>query len=228
VVEETRRKVPVIVQVGAADTRTSVALARHAESIGADAIACVTPYHNQPDEEGLIKHYRRVNEAVKLPVFVYNIPRLTGANVKPETMVKLAAMDRIVGVKDSSRDFLQLLDIIEMFPPDFSVISGSEGFILPALLMGAKGAVSALANTLPELFVDLHDAYMEGNLERAREIQFRIIRVKRLAEKPVLSPIYEILRLRGVDCGNPRSPMRPMTENERSGMLKGLQSLGVL
>ncbi len=226
VAEETRHKVPVIVHVGTADTQTTITLAKHAESIGAEAIGCVGPYYYQPDEESLIKHYEKIGNAVNLPVFVYNIPRHTGVNIKPQTLLKLAKMNAIVGVKDSTRDFLQLVETIEILPKDFIVINGSEGYLFPALLMGARGAVSALANALPELFTDLYATFKEGNFERAKTLQFRLNKVKRLTERLSLSPIYEILRARGINCGRTRRPLRAMTKDERLLMLTSLKELG--
>lgn len=228
VVEETKHKIPVIVQVGTPATQTTITLAKHAADIGAEAIACVTPYYYQPDEEGLIRHYETIAKAVSLPVLVYNIPRHTGVNIKPEALLKLAKMNAIVGVKDSTRDFLQLLETVEILPKDFVVLDGTEGYVLPALIMGAKGAVSALANALPELFTDLYREFKKGDLERAKTIQFKLKKVKRLTEQPNLAPIFEILKERGINCGNPRNPLRAMTKDERLQMLEGLRNLGVL
>ncbi len=226
VVDEANHKVPVIVQVGTPDTHSAITLAKHAERIGADAVGCVPPYYYQPDEESLIKHYEKIAEAVNLPLFVYNIPRHTGVNVKPETLLKLAKMNAIVGVKDSTRDFLQLVETIEILPKDFIVINGSEGYLLPALLMGARGAVSALANAIPELFTDLHAAFKEGSFEKAITLQFRLNKVKRITDRSSLSSIYEIVKERGIDCGRPRTPLRPMTNDERLQMLTSLKELG--
>lgn len=228
VVDETKHKIPVIVQVGAPDTNTTITLAKHAESIGAEAIGCVAPYYYQPDEESLIRHYEKIAEAVNLPVFVYNIARHTGVNIKPTTLLRLAKMNAIVGVKDSSRDFLQLVETIEILPKNFMVINGTEGYLLPALLMGAKGSVSALANALPELFRELYSTFKKGDLEGAKTFQFRLNNVKRITERGGMSSIYEILKERGVDCGGPRGPLRPMTNDERLQMLDGLRNLGVL
>ncbi len=226
VVHEAKHKVPVIVQVGAPDTNTAITLAKHAESIGAEAIGCVAPYYYQPDEDSLVRHYKKISEAVNLPVFVYNIPRHTGINIKPTTLLRLAKMNAIVGVKDSTRDFLQLVETIEILPKDFMVINGSEGYLLPALLMGAKGAVSALANALPEFFTELFSMFKKGDLEGAKTSQFRMNNVKRIAERGGLSSIYEILRERGIDCGGPRGPLRAMTNDERLQMLTSLKVLG--
>ena len=228
VVEETKHTVPVIVQIGTADTKTTVLLARHAESIGAEAIACVAPYYYQSDDEALVRHYETVAKSVSLPVFVYNIPRHTGVNIKPELLLKLAKTNTIIGVKDSTRDFLQLIETIETLPKEFIVINGSEGYLLPALIMGAKGAVSALASALPELFTGLYEAFKKGDLEKAKSLQVKLNKVKRISERPPLAPIFEILRERGIDCGNPRAPLRTMTAEERSKLVNGLRSFGLL
>lgn len=175
VVDQVKARIPVIVHIGAINTTMTVDLAKHAEKLGADALGCVTPYYFTLDDHAIIKHYKRVAETVHIPIFVYNIPHRTNINITPNLMVKLAKIPNIKGIKDSSRDFTQLCEYIERLGEGFTVICGTDALIIPALFMGAKGAVSAISNAFPELFVDCYDAYKKRNYEKAIALQFKII-----------------------------------------------------
>lgn len=228
VVEQTGDRVPVIVHVGAADTETTIDLARHAEKVGADALGCVTPYYYAPDEEALLVHYKRVAKSVNLPVFVYNIPLRTNVNIGPELMIKLAGIPNITGVKDSSRDFMQLLGYLQGLPENFTVIVGTDAYILPALIMGAKGAVTAYSNPFPEIYITLYDLYKKGEYRKAAKIQLHLNTVRNLLRKPQIAPLQEALKLRGIDAGTVRSPLRPMTDSEKEILRSSLIKLGAL
>lgn len=149
VVEETHNRLPIIVQVGASNPATSLELAQHAEKIGADAVASLTPFYYQPDEEAVLEHYSKLSQSTNLPLFVYNIPRNTGNNVDAKLLAKLCKIPRIVGIKDSSRDFSQLLGYLTVVPDGFNVINGTDSYLFSALCAGVQGGVSATANTAP-------------------------------------------------------------------------------
>jgi dihydrodipicolinate synthase/N-acetylneuraminate lyase len=134
----------------------------------------------------------------------------------------------ITGVKDSSRDFVQVMEYLQALPPTTSVICGTDSYILPALLMGAKGAITGYANAFPEVYADFWKAYKEGRAEDARQLQFKVNSLRKLLQKPAVSPHYEALRLRGIDCGNPRAPLRAMNEKENQTLKEQLTKLGVL
>ncbi len=225
VVEEVEGRLPVIVQVGRPDTRGTVELAKHSEGIGADAVACITPYYYKFDDDALVEHYEAVSKAVSIPIFVYNIPPRTGFNMKTELLMKLARRGLIVGVKDSSRDFLQLLDIIERLPADFLTFNGSEGYVLQAFLAGASGAVSALSNAIPEIFLGIQDSFRRGDFQEGLRLQRRLNRIRQVTDAAPLSSVYEILRERGIKCGNPRRPFSPISREERTRMLADLEKL---
>ena len=221
-------RVQVLAGVGTPSTEEAISLARAAEAAGVDAVGCVTPYYVTPDDESMVSHYRAVCGAVKLPVYVYNIPRNATNNVSPELMRRLCEIPNLVGVKDSSRDFVQVMEYLQVLPKEASVICGTDSYILPAWLMGAKGAITGYANAFPEVYAEFYASFRAGRLEEARERQFLVNSLRKLLQKPPIAPHYEALRMRGVDAGNPRAPLRGMTEKETKVLREGLEKLGVL
>jgi len=232
VIEKSRHRVPVIVQVGASDASTTIELARHAEHAGADAIAVVTPYYYNPDEKALVEYYRQVSENIAIPVFIYNIPYRTTVNITPDIALKIvAAAPRVQGIKDSSRDFMQVLEYIEKLPKDFIILNGADAYILPALIMGAAGAMSAYSNAFPELYVSLYDLFKKGDYDKGREVQFKINlvrRILRLHAQPFIQPVKEAMKMRGIPAGFVKRPLRPMTEQEIDDLRSRLEKLDLL
>ena len=213
VVREASGKVPIAVQVGCADTPTTVKLARHAEKIGADLVASLTPYYYHPGEKAVVRHFESVALSVDIPLLAYNIPQFTGNNLLPATVAALAKAGTIAGVKDSSRDVLHLLDLLEMVPEDFVVMNGTEEYALIAMMMGGDGLVSGGANAFPELFRSLVASHRAKDYAAATNAQRRILEFKEAVKVAPIPSYYEILRSRGIDCGNPRPPFLPL-ENE--------------
>lgn len=228
VVDQVKARIPVIVHIGAIDTTMTVELAKHAEEAGADALGCVTPYYFTLDDDAIIEHYRRVAEAVRIPIFVYNIPHRTNINITPNLMAKLAKIPNIVGVKDSSRDFTQLCEYIEKLGKSFTVICGTDALMIPALFMGAKGSISAISNVFPELFVNAYDAYKKKDYEKAITLQLKIIAARKAFAKPTIAPLKEALKIRGFKAGTVKNPLRPMTKKETMELRNSLIELGLI
>ncbi len=223
-----RGRVKLLAHVGAASTEEAVGLAGSAEESGVDAVGAVPPFFIKPDAESLLNHFRVIAEAVELPVYVYNIPRNALNAVTPEMMLRLSEEPNIVGVKDSSRDFIHLLEYLRVLPDDFTVICGTDSYIYPAAVMGAKGAITGYANAFPEVYARFWETIRRGDHEEARRQQFRINVLRGALQSPPLAPHYEALRLRGVDAGSPRAPLRGMTGEEREALKERLEGLGVL
>jgi 4-hydroxy-tetrahydrodipicolinate synthase len=229
VVEQTRGRIPVIVQVGCPDTASTVRLARHAQRIGAEAIGCVTPYYySSIDEESILRHFRLVAESVAIPIFVYNIPRYTGINLRPPLVSRIAEIKSVVGIKDSSHDFTQLLSLLGTMPGDFSVINGSDAAIFPAIMMGAKAAVSALANAVPEICTAIYRSVISGDHTVGVRQQFRLNTLLPTLNNPPIAPLMECLRLRGVKSGKVRHPLRELSEKEASRVADSLRGAGII
>jgi 4-hydroxy-tetrahydrodipicolinate synthase len=214
VVKKANRRVPVIVQVGASDPLISLELARHAEGIGADAVACLTPFYYHPGADSIVDYYKRLTQATMLPVFVYNIPSNTGNNVDANLLLQLSRIRNVVGIKDSSKDFSQLLDYLETVPEGFTVINGTDSYLFSAFCAGVNAGVSATANVCPELFVEMYAAYKANNLDRGRILQMKIHSVRNATSTPTIAPLLEVLKMRGLKSGNVRPPLRQMNATE--------------
>ncbi len=214
VIQQTKKRVPIIVQVGAVDPQTTLELAKHAESVGADAIASLTPFYYKPGDDAIIEHYRRLSESTSLPIFIYNIPRNTGNNVDENLLARLVGIPKIVGIKDSSQDFTQLLDYLAVAPGNFNIIVGTDSFLYSALCAGAQGGVSALANAFPELMIAMYQTFVDHNAEKGSKLQRQVHALRSAVSKPPIAPLLEVLKFRGLTSGQVKSPLRSMTQNE--------------
>ena len=223
-----RGKVPVVVQVGAADTASTVELARHAERAGANAVASLTPYYYKIGEKALVKHFEAVSSAVDIPVFAYNIPQFTGNNLQASVVAGMAKKGTIKGMKDSSRDLLQLLDLLDAVPDEFVVMNGTEEYALFAIMSGANGLVSGGASALPELFKALIVSQRKGDYRAALAAQQRIQKVKDLVKPGPIPLYYSILKERGIDCGAPRQPFVPAEKEDAQRVVAGLKAMRLI
>lgn len=179
-VDEVKGRVPVYAGTGCIGTEETVALSRKAREIGVDVLSVITPYFAAISQEELYQHYAQVASSVDIPVVMYNIPARTGASLAPATVKRLAGeFANIAGVKDSSGNFNNILQYIqETEGMDFSVLSGNDALILWTLLAGGKGGITAIANILPTVMVDIYQNYLKGDMEKAREAQNAISRIR--------------------------------------------------
>jgi 4-hydroxy-tetrahydrodipicolinate synthase len=166
--EEARGKTPVLAGAGGYNTREVVALARQLEEMGVQGILSVSPYYNKPSQEGLYRHYKAIAEAVNIPVVVYNVPGRTGVNVEPATLVRLAELDNIYGVKEASGNIGQMVNILHQVPQRFSVLSGDDAVTLPLIALGGRGIISVVSNEIPAEMAALARACLSGDFETAR------------------------------------------------------------
>ena len=167
-----------VIGVGASGTKEAIELARHAERAGADGVIVVPPFYWKVGEEALFKHFASVAKSVDIPVLIYNFPMLTGIDLSPGLVARIAnECPNAAGLKDTVTEYSHVVNVLrEVKParPDFSVLPGFEDQILPGLLAGADGAISGLANVAPELFVGLIRAFEQGDLQRAAEVMSQL------------------------------------------------------
>jgi len=231
VIQETSKKIPVVVQVGASDPQAGLELARHAEKTGADAIVSLTPFYYKPGENAIIEYFTELASATRLPVFVYNIPSHTGNNVDASLLLKLSRIPNVVGVKDSSRDFVQLVDYLSVAPAEFAVINGTDSYLFAALCAGAQAGVSAVSNLAPELMVKMYDAFRKKEYDLGRSLQLKIHALRKATAKPPIAPLLEGLKLRGLKSGLVKSPLRSTNRDElvqlRADLSRILPELGI-
>jgi 4-hydroxy-tetrahydrodipicolinate synthase len=229
VVEETNGRVPVYAGTAAVTTREAVALTQLAEKAGVDAVSVLTPYFLSPSEAQLYDHYRAIAEATSLPVLLYTNPDRTGVNVSPGLLARLAEIDNVVGIKDSSGDLQQTAEYIRVAPDDFAVLMGRDTLIFAGLMVGAKGAIAATGNVVPALVASIYDLHQAGDLEGARKAQEALAPL-RLAfgwgTFPVV--IKEALDLMGMAAGPARAPVGPMDPKQRERLKNVLSEMNVM
>ena len=178
-VEQAAGRIPVIAGAGANSTAEAIAMTRFAKEVGADAVLSVVPYYNKPTQEGLYQHFKSVAEAVDIPVILYNVPGRTVADLGNETVLRLAQIPNIVGIKDATGGFDRACDLISRAPEGFAVYSGDDATAVALMLMGGKGNVSVVANIAPRLMHDMCAAALSGDLAKARELHFRMLGLHR-------------------------------------------------
>ena len=175
VVEETNHRVPVYAGTGCVTTAETVRMSKKAREIGADVLSVIVPWFAAASQDELYDHYRAVAEAVDLPIVLYNIPARTGNALAPATVARLAKdIPNVMGAKDSSGNFDNMKQYIELtsgLDKDFSVLSGNDSLILPALVFGGKGGIAGCANVFPHTMVEIYEAFAAGDLERAKKVQ---------------------------------------------------------
>jgi 4-hydroxy-tetrahydrodipicolinate synthase len=202
------KRVPVIAGTGAESTRIAVALTQIAEREGADAVTIITPYFVMPTQQELFDHFRVVAENTRLPVILYQNPsHCGGVRLDVRTVVRLAQIPNIVGMKDSAGDLGTLIEYVRETPEDFAVLQGRDTMIEPALSYGAKGAVPATSNIAPEMAVAVYEAHFLDDIATAREAQaaFSPLRQNLIGTAP--GGVKSAMRAAGFDCGPSRRPI---------------------
>ncbi|HSD60375.1 MAG TPA: 4-hydroxy-tetrahydrodipicolinate synthase, partial [Burkholderiales bacterium] len=174
-VEHVARRIPVIAGTGANSTREAIELTAYAREAGADYCLSVVPYYNKPTQEGLYQHFRASAEAVDIPQILYNVPGRTVADLANDTTLRLAQIPNIVGIKDATGDLGRGADLLRRAPKEFAIYSGDDASAVALLLLGGHGVISVTANVAPRLMHDMCAAALAGDLERARELNNRLL-----------------------------------------------------
>ena len=174
-VEQAGGRVPVIAGTGANSTTEAIELTECAKAAGAQAGLSVVPYYNKPTQEGLYQHYKKIAEAVDLPLILYNVPGRTVADLSNDTTLRLAGVPGIVGVKDATGSMERAADLLRRAPKDFALYSGDDASAMPFMLLGGHGVISVTANVAPKLMHEMCVAAFDGNLARARELNNRLL-----------------------------------------------------
>jgi 4-hydroxy-tetrahydrodipicolinate synthase len=222
---------PVFVGTGAETTREVVRLTQMAEREGAAGVSVITPYFIKPNQNELADHFRRVAESTKLPVVLYNNPATCGGlSIEPETVARLAELPNIVGIKDSSGDLQNTIEILRQTPREtFSVLNGRDTLILAALQAGAQGAIPAACNIAPDLCVGVYESFVHGEIEAAREFQARLHPVRMAMSLGTgNSAVKEALALLGRSAGPMRHPVAPFGDAQKAKLKAILEKAGLL
>lgn len=178
-VDHVAKRVPVIAGTGANSTREAVEHTRHAKKIGADFSLSVVPYYNKPTQEGLYQHFRTIAESADIPQILYNVPGRTVADMQNETVLRLAQVPNIVGIKDATANLERGSDLIRRKPKGFMVFSGDDATGLPLMLLGGDGVISVTANVAARTMHDMCAAALAGNVAKARELNDKLLGLHR-------------------------------------------------
>ena len=228
-VEEADGKIPVLGGAGGNDTREVVALAREVEARGADGLLVVTPYYNKPTPDGLFAHYREVSRATRLPIVVYNVPGRTGLNVDPNTLARLAQIERVVAVKEASGNISQMSQIFQAVPNDFAVLSGDDAITLPLMALGGLGVISVVSNEVPYAMSRLASLCLEGDYPAAQQMHRRLhalMEINFVESNP--GPVKAALAMMGLIEPAYRLPVVPPRPESLKKIEAALSDLGLI
>ena len=230
VIKAAAGRVPVIAGTGANSTRAAIDMTRRAEQAGAAASLQVCPYYNKPEQHGLLAHFAAIAQSTSLPIILYNIPGRTGRLIEWKTLVELARIDNIVGVKDAAANISQsmaLLAVTRTLSKKFYVLSGEDALTYPLLCLGGDGAIAAVAHVIGKELHEMMQAMARGDYKAAQDIHFRTLDVVNalfIETNPV--PVKTAMEMMGQPAGKLRLPLVPMRAETRAHLRQCLQALG--
>ena len=228
-VQEAKGRVPVIAGAGSNSTTEAVALARHAEKAGADAVLVVTPYYNKPTQEGLYQHFKAINDAIGIPIFIYNIPGRSVIDMSVETMTRLSQLPHIAGVKDATASMVRVSQQRAAMGEDFNQLSGEDATILGYMAHGGHGCISVTSNVAPRLCSEFHQAWQRGDTAAALAIHDKLMPLHTdLFMESNPAPIKYALSVLGKMEETLRLPMVPVSEPTRVAVRKAMVHAGLI
>lgn len=228
-IDKVAKRIPVIAGTGSNCTETAIYLSQEAEKMGADALLVVTPYYNKATQKGLIQHYTKIANSVKLPIIMYNVPGRTGCNIAPETAVALAKnVENIVGIKEASGNIAQVAKLMSLADGCLELYSGEDGQVVPALSLGGLGVISVLSNIAPQETHDIVALYLEGKVKESCALQLKAIPlVDALFCEVNPIPVKTALNLMGMEAGAFRGPLCEMEDANKEKLIKAMKDFGI-
>lgn len=229
-IEKVNKRVPVIAGTGSNCTQTAITMSREAQAYGADALLLVTPYYNKATQQGLIRHYTRIANAVSIPIILYNVPSRTGCNILPETAVYLAKnVENIVAIKEACGNISQVAKLMSLTDGNIDLYSGNDDQVIPILSLGGKGVISVLSNVAPAKTHEMVASYLAGDHEKALSLQLEAIDlIDALFCEVNPIPVKTALNLMGREVGPFRGPLCEMGEKNVARLKKALEDYGLL
>ncbi len=228
-VEEARnslRRVPVLAGAGGYFTNEVIELAQECEKAGADGVLSVTPYYNKPSQEGLYQHYKAIAEAIRIPIILYNVQGRTGVNIETSTLVRLAEIPNIVGVKEASGNIAQIAEVTSRVPGDFTVLSGDDAITIAVVALGGRGLISVASNEIPREMTQLTRHAINGDFVAARGIQRQympLMQVNFVESNPI--PVKWAMARMGLLDPSYRLPLVPPSEASQKKIDQVLKDL---
>jgi 4-hydroxy-tetrahydrodipicolinate synthase len=228
-IEVAAGRVPVIAGTGSNSTAEAIDLTRHAKQAGADAALVVTPYYNKPTQEGLYRHFKAINDAVDLPILIYNIPPRSVVDMSVATMARLAELPNIVGVKDATADLARPVRTRVAIGAAFCQLSGEDATAVPFLAQGGHGCISVTANIAPRLCAEMHEAWQKGDLATAMRINDRLMPLHdALFAETSPGPVKFAASLLGRCRAETRLPLAPVAAETEERVRREMRAAGIL
>lgn len=226
-VEKVAGRIPVIAGTGSNDTAHAIELTKKAEEYGVDGVLSVTPYYNKTTQKGLVAHFSAIANAVKVPVILYNVPSRTGMSFSIDTLKALAKVENIVAIKEASGNISYMTQVAAEVP-EMYIYSGNDDMIVPCLSIGGKGVISVVANVLPEETHNICEYYFNGEVEKSRDLQLKMLELINnlfIEVNPV--PVKTAMNLMGFNAGNLRMPLVEMEEGNLAKLKKSMVDFGI-
>lgn len=228
-VEAAQGRVPVVAGSGSNSTEEAIQLTRHAKEAGADAALIITPYYNKPSQEGLYQHYKAIQDAVELPIIIYNIPGRCVVDMSVATMARLGKLPNIIGVKDATADLARPSATRRAIGDGFCQFSGEDATVLAFLGEGGHGCISVSANVAPKLLAEMHTAWMKGDHTTARGIRDRLVPVhEAMFVDTSPCPVKYAVSLQGHCSGELRLPLVEVSKENKERIRQALETAGLL
>ena len=228
-VEQARGRVPVVAGAGSNSTKEAIDLAQHAEKAGANAVLVVTPYYNKPTQEGLYQHFKAINDAIGIPIIIYNIPPRSVIDMSVETMTRLSELKNIAGVKDATANVVRVSQQRAAMGPDFNQLSGEDATALGFMAHGGHGCISVTSNVAPRLCSEFHVAWQKGDHATALKIHDKLMPLHtNLFIESNPSPVKYALSLLGKMDETLRLPMVPVSEPTRIAVRSAMVHAGLI
>lgn len=228
-IDHTNGRVPVVAGTGSNDTSYAVQLSKYAEQVGADALLLVTPYYNKCSQQGLIKHFTAIADAVNIPIVVYNVPSRTGVNIAVDTYAELAKHKNIAATKEASGDLSAIAKIRSICGDNLAVYSGNDDQIVPILSLGGSGVISVLSNIMPQETHDICQLYFDGKVQESSALQLKLLDLINLLFVDVNPiPVKMAMREMGFKVGELRMPLCDMEEAKLAKLKAAMKKHGLL
>jgi len=228
-IEAAKGRVPVIAGAGSNSTKEAIELARHADTAGASAVLVVTPYYNKPTQEGLYQHFKAINDAIGIPILIYNIPGRSVVDMSVATMARLAALPNIAGVKDATASPVRLSQQRLAIGEGFNQLSGEDATALAFMAHGGHGCISVTSNVAPALCAEFQNACLEGNFRRALELHDRLMPLhEALFVETSPGPVKYAASLLGLCKPGTRLPLAPVSDQTKASVAAALDKTGLL
>jgi len=228
-VKHAAKRIPIIAGTGANSTKEAIELASFSKKVGADASLTVVPYYNKPTQEGLYLHFKTIAEAVDMPHILYNVPGRTVADMSNDTVLRLAQIPNIVGIKDATGNIERGSDLLQRMPNDFAIYSGDDASTLALMMLGARGTISVTANVAPKLMHDMCAAALKGDVAKARKINFRLLALHRnlfIEANPI--PVKWAVARMGMMKNTLRLPLTPLSQTAHALVEAAMRQAGSL